>query len=65
MIWMIRDLVQLHWQIWSLKVERHKLKISIDHQEDDNGDHQNDDDNDYNDNVKDIPGTQSSRKFVA
>ena len=39
---MIEDLVQLHWQIWSLKVERHKLKISIDHQEDDKGDDQND-----------------------
>ena len=62
MIWMIGDLVQLHWQIWSLKVERHKLKISIDHQEDDTGDDQNDDDGE---NVKDIPGTQSSRKFVA
>ena len=42
---MIEDLVQLHWQIWSLKVERHKLKISIDHQEDDKGDDQNDDEN--------------------
>ena len=75
MMIMMNCLVELHRQVWSLKVERHKLELkfsaSMGGDEVDNNDEDGDGNNgDYEDEDHDFevegkPGSQSSRRFVA
>ena len=71
MMIMMNYLVQLHRQVWSLKVERHKLelKFSANMGGDDVDNVDNDgDDNDGEDHdfeVEGKPGSRSSRRFAA
>ena len=70
MMIMMNYLVQLHRQVWSLKVERHKLELKFsasmggdDVDNDDNDGDYEDEDHDFE--VEGKPGSQSSRRFVA
>ena len=73
MMIMMNYLVELHRQVWSLKVERHKLELkfsaSIGGDDVDNDDKDGDDsdyeDEDHDFEVEGKPGSQSSRRFAA